>query len=288
MTAPGVGRGWSRRLSRVGWDLARFGLSPGKIGVRLRPSGAPRVLCVSLPKAGTHLVERALCLHPRLYRTLKPTLNDRNLESHGGLEHLLSRLRPGQLLLAHLGHTPEREEALRRAGVRSIFVVRDPRDILVSQVHYVARERNHTYHQLFNSRGSLEERLSLAIEGSPEVGLESAAERLRRYAGWLESGSPVVRFEELIGPEGGGREDRQLEALARLYDEAGLEASPEWIRWAGRRLFSGASPTFRRGVIGQGRQYFEGTELERRFLESADDLLAVYGYGEAARSGRPA
>ena len=72
-------------VSRQAWTLERFGLSPGKLPKRLSDQGAPRVFCVSIPKSGTHLLERALCLHPALYRKLVPTISGANVAKFGGL-----------------------------------------------------------------------------------------------------------------------------------------------------------------------------------------------------------
>src|SRR3982751_3014848 len=93
-------------LDRHLWTLQRFGLSASKAPSRMRPAGAPRVLCVSIPKAGTHLLERALCLHPRLYRKVVPTVTDDKLRRYGGLDGLLARVKPGQVIVSHLRFQP--------------------------------------------------------------------------------------------------------------------------------------------------------------------------------------
>ena len=45
-----VGRRW--------WTLERFGFTPAKLARRAAPGKGPKVFCVSVPKAGTHLLER--------------------------------------------------------------------------------------------------------------------------------------------------------------------------------------------------------------------------------------
>jgi hypothetical protein len=52
-------------LRKTHWRLYAFGLTPGRLALRLANGHLPAVLCTSLPKAGTNLVVRALCLHPR-------------------------------------------------------------------------------------------------------------------------------------------------------------------------------------------------------------------------------
>ena len=63
------------RLTRAWWDLQRFGLTPDKLPRRVHNPQAPPVFLISIPKSGTHLLERALCLHPLLYRRLERTLS---------------------------------------------------------------------------------------------------------------------------------------------------------------------------------------------------------------------
>jgi len=47
-------------LRRFAWDLERFGLTPGKLVAHVINRTEPRVVVISVPKAGTHLVERIL------------------------------------------------------------------------------------------------------------------------------------------------------------------------------------------------------------------------------------
>jgi sulfotransferase 6B1 len=264
-------------VARHRWTLQRFGLSPSKSPLRVINIGAPRVFCVSIPKAGTHLLERALCLHPRLYRKVLPTISDETIGKYGGLAGLLERVRPGQVIVSHLRFAPEYPTTLTRADTHAIFLIRDPRDIVVSQVHYVSKEDGHRHHDAFAAEPGMKEKLTLAIAGNPAAGVASIRERLEAYAGWLGSGCLVVRFEDLIGPNGGGDGASQLQALRSIYGFVGLKADQTFIESVSRVLFSPASPTFRKGSIGQWRSFFD-PELETLMSECAGDLTARYGY----------
>src|SRR5262249_47770326 len=99
-------------VSRQRWTLERFGLSPGKLPRRIADPGAPRVFCVSIPKSGTHLLERALCLHPALYRKFVPTVSGENIGKWNGLEGLVGRIRPGQVVVSHLRHSDRDQRTL--------------------------------------------------------------------------------------------------------------------------------------------------------------------------------
>jgi hypothetical protein len=259
-------------LTRHWWTARRFGLTPQKLASRVSPGGLPKVLCVSLPKAGTHLIERAVCLHPRLYRRILPTLNPENVGLRG-LEGVLGRLRPGQVAVAHLPFEEAYPSLLE--GVKAFFVIRDPRDIAVSLAHYIGRRGDHPLHVAYRERPDLRARIELAILGDAEArppapSLESV---LAGFAGWLESGALVVRYEDLIGERGGGDPEAQERALERIYDHLGLEM-PAGLPG---RIFSADSPTFRKGAIGQWREHFDAG-LQAPFEQEAGRWMEVYGY----------
>jgi hypothetical protein len=266
------------------WTFERFGLTPSKLGRRVGDRRAPRVFCVSIPKAGTHLLERALCLHPRLYRKLIPTVSDENIRRWGGFENLLRSVRPGQVVASHLRFSTGLPETLARSGVAGVFLVRDPHDIVVSQIHYVAKREDHRLHDVFAERTGAREKLRLAISGDRARGVPSIGERLDYFAGWLDAGCLVVRFEDLVGAAGGGDATRQAGAVASLYRHVGLPADDRAVARVCDRLFSADSPTFRKGSIGGWRSSFDD-ELEQLFDEVVGDRATPYGYAPAGGSG---
>ncbi|MDP9233056.1 MAG: sulfotransferase domain-containing protein [Actinomycetota bacterium] len=259
------------------WTFERFGLTPTKLGRRLLYKRSPKVFCVSIPKAGTHLLERALCLHPALYRKLIPTVSEENIRKWGGFEKLLRKTRGGQVVVSHLRFTPGYPEILASSGAAGVFLVRDPHDIVVSQVHYVAKREDHRLHQLFSEQGNAREKLRLAITGDRGRGAPSIGERLDYFAGWLDAGCLVIRFEDLVGPSGGGDAVRQQDAVASLYRHVGLPADAPAIASISDRLFSSESPTFRKGSAGGWRSSFD-PELEALFDEVVGDRPVPYGY----------
>ena len=122
--------------------MDRRALRPDAAQARVarRAGVLPRALVVSLPKAGTHLVERAICLHPRLYRRFLPTLNPENVGEEG-LAGVVRAQRPGQVVVAHLPFDPAYPELLE--DVKTLFVIRDPRDMAVSLAHYIESRGDH-------------------------------------------------------------------------------------------------------------------------------------------------
>jgi hypothetical protein len=268
-------------LASRSWTLERFGFSPSKAPRRIANAGAPKVYCVSIPKSGTHLLERALCLHPTLYRKLVPTISDENIGRYNGFDGLLRRLRPGQIIVSHLRYQDRYLESLDQQAVRGIFLIRDPHAIVVSQAHYVARTKGHRNHEFFLAQPSIKDRLRIAITGNAEHRVASIAERLEAFSGWLDAGCLVVRFEDLIGPDGGGDRTVQIRALRSIYEFLRIDASDALVASVSRRLFSSASPTFRTGSIGEWRGAFDA-DLERLISEVAGEAMIRYGYRRSA------
>jgi hypothetical protein len=164
--------------------------------------------------------------------------------------------------------------------VHGIFLIRDPHAIVVSQVHYVSRTKAHRHHDVFVAQADTKDKLRIAIAGDREHGVVSIGERLEAFAGWLDAGCLVVRFEDLIGAEGGGDRARQLRAVHSIFGFLGIDADDGLVHSVSRQLFSSVSPTFRRGSIEQWRSVFD-RDLERLMHEVAGAAMARYGYGPA-------
>lgn len=242
---------------------------------RVRNRDEPRVLCVTVPKSGTHLLERVVCLHPRIYRALVPTVHEGNLDRYGGLWKMLGRLGPGQALFTHLPYKPRFEEAVAGTGARMLFLVRDPRDVAVSEVHYTLSHPETPGHHALRRQPDLHARLRLVIEGGE--GLLPLAARLARFEGWLRADPLLVRFEDLVGPEGGGSAATQMDTLEQIFSHLQVPIDSEQLIDLRQRVFSEASPTFRRGRIGGWRDAFT-PELRELFVREASPVLSMFGY----------
>lgn len=274
---------WRARLLRSVYYARR------KVAVTvhgLRPSAllgrfsGPRILVNSIPKCGTHLLERTLQSFPGLRHSGRRTLWD--WDALGvDTRTALARIGRGQFALAHLPAFAELFPWLEQVGIRALFVIRDPRDILVSYSRYVTAERTHPAHAHFAALPDDAARLLAAIDGVAGV-VSPIDELLRRYAGWLEPGRAlVVRFEDLIGPRGGGDSTRQLETVRRIAGFLELELPERTLGAIAHRTFSTRSSTFRSGQAQRWRESF-AVEHVRAFKARAGDLLPRYGYEASA------
>lgn len=212
-----------------------------------------------------------------MYRPLIPTLHADNIERFGGIERVLGKLRPGGVLVSHLHWSAPAQAAVDGAGVKCVFLIRDPRAVVVSQAEFIATQARHPQHAIFAALPGLRERVLLAIRGNPETGFLSVAERLRAFSGWLGGSAHAVCFEDLVGERGGGSDERQRRAVEGLlgYLQASIAADAFDAILAS--LFSSASPTFRRGSIDSWREVFDD-DLTHAFEQAAGRESSLYGY----------
>ena len=258
--------------------LRKFGLTPGKFIHRLFPvAGSPLVLLICIPKSGTNLLERAICLHPRLYRKLLPVITPIHLAKQNNMSALLKCIKPGQVVLSHLTYTPNRAAEVVASGVKTIMMVRDPRDIAVSRAFYATRLLGHQCRGAFLVQPDLKSKIELSIIGDNNLGVDPIRQRLEEFSDWLGIVDYVVRFEDLIGSRGGGSDERQKNTIKGIYKAIGLEVSDRLREDIRLSIFSSSSPTFHKGLVGQWRDCFDH-ELETLFMSQAGDLLKKFGY----------
>jgi hypothetical protein len=256
----------------------------------------PRILVNSVPKAGTHLLRMIVAELPRVMLSgvhirvpevhqadvLRQTNVDFELDPVA-LRHRLLAAHPGQVVTAHLPWRSAAESVLRDVGVKTIFLIRDPRDVVVSYMHYVVGLRRNLLHRRIATELSTDaERLMACIKGMParsgDDWIPSIDSLLDERLGWARMADiHVTRFEDLVGARGGGDvavQREEIKAIAahvdRPLDDAGVD------RLVGR-VSGRSSFTFRRGVIGDWRSHF--TEEHRRtFKELAGRHLIEFGY----------
>lgn len=104
--------------------------------------------------------------------------------------------------------------------------------------------------------------------------VESFASILQNAIGWLTAaGVLVIKFEDLVGSNGGGNDNLQKEVFSKIIDFIGADSSNE-IDYASK-LF-GESKTFRAGKIGSWRLDLS-PDLIRLMEDNISYLLPYYG-----------
>ena len=167
----------------------------------------PPIFVNSLPKSGTHLLMQVARQLPNkkyygsfIAQTPSLTLKER---SASDISMKIAAIVPGEVLAGHLHFSTETSLALARANVFNLFIWRDPRDVLISEAHYLSKmNRWHAMHRSFKACRNARERIALALEGDGSMRYPNARERVGAYMGWRsDANCIVVRFEDLINPE---------------------------------------------------------------------------------------
>ncbi len=275
----------SSLASRAAERLRAYGrgVTPRRLRARL---DGPRVLANSVPKSGTNLLLECLSLFPNLRPSFAHVeMNANRRPGTAELERGVRKTGRGQYTSAHVFHDEANARIVREADLRMVLIVRDPRDVVTSHFHYVT-EKN-TTHRLTDHYQALPDdnaRLMASIRGVDGENtrdsdpLESIGEWMDAFLGWGETPyTTVVRFEDLIGPRGGGDRDVQRETVRTIADHLDTDLREERVEYVAQNTFSTGSSTFRKGLIGDWRNHFE-PEHVAAFKEEAGDWLVDLGY----------
>ncbi len=273
---------WQARLLRRRW---RRWQAARRFGPRALAS-APRLLGVAQTKAGSHLLHQVLLGFPHIGPFVDmgmPPVNRDEANRKLPRERIIARLRmmrPGDITYGYLPSEPPFLEWLSGPGWATVFIYRDPRDLVVSHAFFITEmQPQHEWHTYFRNLPDMETRLRLLITGHQEgdLYLPSIRERCLSYLRWItQPGVLAVRFEDL--------RLRPHDTAARILDF--VQGRGEWplalpFDQAVERLVASIQPrrsgTFRRGMPGEWREHFT-PELKRLFKETAGDILIRMGY----------
>ena len=194
------------------------------------------------------------------------------------LRQLIRAMPPGFVFNGHCAFDAALARLLAEEKVRVIGILRDPRDITLSLVRYLIK------HQHPVVRDQTEEDLlhavldGLVLNPNPRVQpriMRNLAESCEAFLPWMDYPDTLtVRFEDLVGAEGGGDKDVQLAAIQCVQAFLGKDmARAEEIRskaFGGTRTFSG-------GQIG-GWQTAYNQELSAKAEKVFGDYLRLTGY----------
>ena len=269
--------------------IRRAGLAAYRLRARSQVwRKGPRVFVNSIPKAGTHLVTAELAKAKGLQNSYLHLDNRRfsnsssSADSSGGInvaviEKDLRTVRPGQYFSGHVAWDPALEEMLRRNAVKTIFVTRDPRAVLVSRYNYILGLKRHWLHEFLTGYSSDPvERYRLLInghDGTPSI--RPSHDRLEAYLPWIESScAHTVRFEDLVGARGGRSDELKQETLRGMLTFAGYPDDAPDAAEIGKAT---TSATFRKGQADSWREELP-PQIVTLVDETSGEIIERMGY----------
>lgn len=272
------------RLKLGRWQ-ARRALAAMRWGLR-DLQNAPVVLGNAMPKSGSHLIIQVLqgltVIGPFVNPGFPPVnrTEDNNKLPDSVILENIERMRPGDIGYGYIGAQEPFIDVLSRPGRATVFVYRDPRDMIVSHIFYATQMHpDHWMRRYYTeSLHTMEERINAAIQGVDEPGSEltEVRKRYEGYLGWLDQVDILsLRFEDFIQD----REGTLGRLLDYLHERGFTPATPRRsaIETLSKAIVPKKSGTFRKGVPGNWKEHF--TEANKSlFKGKTGDLLITLGY----------
>ncbi len=276
------------RHARRSRTLRPLGIAFYRTIDRLTPAPpGPKVVANSMPKSGTHLLTQVLDqidgmrFNGQLVMYTPPQAGI--AKDVRKLDRRVDRLRPSHYISSHLIHDGRVADILNQHEARLITILRDPRSVVLSAKDYLYEatrmpHRAELLAMLPDERAVLE----YLVRGHGEVGdrffVPEIGEHYRSYAKWIRSSvGLVVRFEDLVGPKGGGSQEKQFETVQRILQHLAQPADERTVARVAARTFSSNSITFHSGRVDSWGHRLPTDLAEDIVARCADDMVLL-GY----------
>jgi len=272
-----------KKTVRYGFDVLRhaYGLFVSEKDYATHPP----ILANSFPKSGTHLLIQILQAIPGirdwgLFLASTPSFTFQEI-SDIKMARKSKSIVPDELISAHLFYSDKIADALTQKNIVHYFIYRDPRDVVVSGIHYVTgMNRWHKLHKYFKALPDMDSRIQFSIQGAVDPAFPydypNISKRFKRYKPWIDHPHVLpLRFEELAGPE----TEVSVRKIIRYY--AGKVDNNLDQEDLVQKTFANINPqkshTFRKGAQGSWRNSFSHQHKDL-FKSVAGDLLIELGY----------
>ena len=182
------------------------------------------------------------------------------------------------------GHIPFSETILRllsQSDVCIIQALRDPRDVLVSQLSFALEHSQHFLHHTLKDINNPTEQQRLVLQGSIDGRLlqKSLVDQYREIDRWMSSGKIlVVRYEDLVGEQGDGDLARQKETVEQIACFLGISISRSRVNNICELLYDPNTPGFGMGKIGRWVDVLTPEFLD---LFNSDMIITMKRWGYA-------
>lgn len=253
--------------------------------VKLRFEGSPVLFGNAIPKSGSKLLlqilrglQKAAPLAPVQPRPVRMITIDGKVRDLGEVLEDLRRLDDGDIGWGYVHSTRETLELLTQKNWVSFFLIRDPRDVLVSHVHYATdMYEGHSMRPYYLELPDFGARLAVAIKGTQSYPyLPSALGRYEPFLGFMdEPRICTLRFEDLR-TDLRGTVEGMLDHI-ETSSELAFKDRSSCLDTVVQTVNPGRSPTFRKGAVGEWQQHFTD-EHKEMFKSETGDLLVRLGY----------
>ncbi len=234
-----------------------------------------KVLNMSMAKSGTNMVEQLLNSSPALRMQLGKSLVFKGDKSINNAMKRLKSIKEGTYLSAHLPYRLDFINAINSLGIKCLVTIRDPRAVFCSLYNYLElMDHTHKASKVLRSIESKDEKVRILIDGHRGA-IQSFRSILEDYLGWLNDPSVcVIRFEDMVGPIGGGDQDSRSIEIKRICDF--LDVDEDFF--VDTELINPSkSSTFRAPSIDPWKQFLTDDQLTY-LNKNIGSLLSDFGY----------
>lgn len=296
---------WTRRLvplcRRQGWTELMEDIASDKLSKNGEVSCETHLIFVAgLPKSGTTWLEQLLDNTLGMVQLNKSSLraypNSIQLPHlHDVDERMLTCAPRNRLsfLKLHLNPYPRNFSILDDLNVKTVILIRDLRDMLISRYHHVISQKSHWDHQRLMGLPEA----SRLLESMKGVGPEDAINVIDYYESWVsgwvdrikadQKHSIPIKYEEMS--------ENIFCALRKIYDFYGYEITDDGIEEVitkhkvkqesdrkrdlktNLKQRGRAASTLRKGITGEWRELFD-EPLKDFIKEHAGQALIKTGY----------
>jgi hypothetical protein len=199
------------------------------------------------------------------------------------LENALHVLKPGWYAAGHMPYSTMLEQLFVQNNFRMLLIIRDPRDVIYSELKFLLNTKKLTLHNYYQELDPKEGIMSI-LRGCqqdsqyPQYPDQPAFRQvILDYLPWLSKPYVfVARFEDLVGPKGGGKRESQTQQIEGIARHLNISLSPQELEYIEQNAFGGTH-TFRKGTIDAWQQNLT-VEQKLAVKESIGDLLIELGY----------
>lgn len=265
-----------------------------------------KVICVTIPKSGTHLLIKCLALlniegvsynynTPKIekpekianrYPYYEITANEYADRAFSRLKYRIEKNKNKRnSYLVHLPFRPKYKRLFDKFTTSNFLMVRDPRDQMISLATTSLKDPVEFQAHLQEVLIDLLNKTQIHIPSESRHGacdLMWTLGIVNFYQAFLKWGEKpkfcVIKFENLIGPKGGGSIEAQIKEIRKIGAHLNVELSDQQVLHAADNLF-GETRTYTTGQTQKWKQYFT-PEVKAAFknVPGACQLLIDLGY----------
>lgn len=246
----------------------------------------------SIPKAGTHVVTRLIQL---LWegQDIKFMVNN---EDYGRIStEEAEAVFPGEsIIVSHAYPNKYNTSILEKHNLYAIFIIRDPRDQIVSMANWMRNAPKHVFKYAYE-KYSVDRLITALIKFEKDLNpyqhifqhkselnelksVHNITDFYQLYLPWQKNPRVyVTRFEKLIGEQGGGTLDEQITEIMNIANHIGCSISHDKASKIAKNLFHEKEVTFFKGQIGAWKTNFSQRH-KNIFKAVAGNLLVTLGY----------